>query len=109
MSYATAFIAGFFGTTYAQANKSASALNNNVKALQNLTAASKAAKNSVSGFDEVNTLTKSSDASSSTAANAGLTNTNFGAASTKPTIDTSGIRAYCPLSRDGLPHISPTR
>lgn len=92
MSYAAAFIAGFFGTTYAQANKSAAALNNNVKALQNLTAASKAAKSSVSGFDEVNTLTPNSTAASS-AADAGLTDTNFGAASTKPTIDTSGISA----------------
>jgi predicted nucleic acid-binding Zn-ribbon protein len=92
MSYAAAFIAGFFGTTYSQANKSAAALNNNVKALQNLTAASKAAKSSVSGFDEVNTLTPNSNAASS-AADAGLTDTNFGAASTKPTIDTSGISA----------------
>jgi predicted nucleic acid-binding Zn-ribbon protein len=93
MTYIAAFISGFFGTTYAQSQQSADGLNKNVTALQNLAAAAKAAKSSVSGFDEVNTLTKSSDASSgsSTATDAGLTNTNFGAASAKPLIDPQQI------------------
>lgn len=81
-AYVAAFLSGLFGTTYAQSQKSASALNNNVKALQAMDAAAKKAKKSlgVLGFDELNVLQNPATSSSSTgipSALNGIENTNF--------------------------------
>jgi phage-related protein len=92
MSYIAAFVSGFFGKTYAQSKQNASALNDNVKALQDTSKAAKAAKDNMLGIDELNVIqpTSSTDSSGSDK-DAALTNADFGAADAKPLISENQI------------------
>ena len=91
MTYVAAFLSGFFGTTYAASEKSAAGLNNNIKALQNTEKAAKDAKESLAGFDEINTLGKNPADAAPSGADAALTGTNFNAPSAKPLISPEQI------------------
>lgn len=94
MAYVAAFMSGLFGTTYAQSQKSASALNNNVKALEATGKAAEKAKKSLAGFDELNVLEAPTTASTSdTGADKSIVSTDFGGASSKPLISEAQIKS----------------
>lgn len=91
-AYIAAFISGFFGKTYAQSEQAAAGLNKNVQALQDTAKAAQDAKKALAGFDEINTLSKSSTSSTAaTGADASLLNTDFSAPSAKPLISETQI------------------
>lgn len=110
MEYVAAFLSAIFGTTYAAAKSGAQALNNNIKQMQNLSAATKDAKKNLdsltAGFDELNILNANDDSGSSGVPSdlQGLENTNFG--SDKPPISATDIAAITGDIKKALPEIA---
>lgn len=78
MNYIAALISGLFGKTYQQSKQSAAALNDNVKALQDTTDATKKLNDATLGIDELNIIKPDTTDKAATGDDASLVNTDFG-------------------------------